>query len=95
MCVSGVAQALSEDHKPTNPVEMERIMSANGFVECGRVNGNLALSRAVGDFEFKARADLPPEAQAVTANPDITITDISSETEFLILACDGTLFAPK
>lgn len=27
--------------------------------------GNLALSRALGDFEFK-KADLPPEKQAVT-----------------------------
>jgi protein phosphatase 2C family protein 2/3 len=28
--------------------------------------GNLALSRALGDFEFKKAADLPPEQQAVT-----------------------------
>ena len=26
-------------------------MAAGGFVDFGRVNGNLALSRAIGDFE--------------------------------------------
>ena len=41
-------------------------MAARGFVQFGRVNGNLALSRAVGDFEFKNNLQLPPEEQIVT-----------------------------
>lgn len=41
-------------------------MNAKGFVEFGRVNGNLALSRAVGDFEFKNNKGLPAEEQIVT-----------------------------
>jgi serine/threonine protein phosphatase PrpC len=45
---------------------MRRIMNAKGFVEFGRVNGNLALSRAVGDFEFKNNKALPAEEQIVT-----------------------------
>jgi protein phosphatase 2C family protein 2/3 len=45
---------------------MRRIMNAKGFVEFGRVNGNLALSRAVGDFEFKNNKSLPAEEQIVT-----------------------------
>ena len=28
-------------------------MAADHFVEMGRVDGNLALSRAIGDFNFK------------------------------------------
>jgi protein phosphatase 2C family protein 2/3 len=51
--VSGRALALSTDHKPNDPAERERIESAGGFVEFNRVNGNLALSRALGDFLFK------------------------------------------
>ncbi len=41
-------------------------MAAGGFVESGRVNGSLALSRALGDFEFKMNATLGPEDQIVT-----------------------------
>jgi len=37
----------------------------------GRVNGNINLSRALGDFEFKQNPNLPPEEQMITANPDI------------------------
>jgi len=58
-------------------------------VDFGRVNGNLALSRAIGDFEFKKSADLPPEQQIVTAYPDVTIHEMSDDDEFLVIACDG------
>jgi protein phosphatase 2C family protein 2/3 len=40
----GKAKDLSVDHKPNTPSEKARIERANGFVEDGRVNGNLALS---------------------------------------------------
>lgn len=65
-------------------------MAADGFVEMDRVNGNLALSRAIGDFEFKSNANLPPHAQIVTCVPDILEHPIDYELdEFVILACDG------
>ena len=60
-------------------------------MDFGRVNGNLALSRAIGDFEFKKSADLSPESQIVTAFPDVTIHEISGDDEFLVIACDGKL----
>ncbi|KAH3902620.1 type 2C protein phosphatase PTC2 SCDLUD_000200 [Saccharomycodes ludwigii] len=87
---SGLAKNLSYDHKPTNAGERARIYNAGGFVEMSRVNGNLALSRAIGDFEFKQNADLPPEEQIVTVYPDILEHSINPEQdEFVILACDG------
>lgn len=46
--------------------EMDRIRKAGGFVEFGRVNGNLALSRAFGDLEYKNNGKLSAEEQAVT-----------------------------
>ncbi|RCI01490.1 Protein phosphatase 2C 2 [Rhizopus stolonifer] len=85
----GLAIALSQDHKPNNPKETERIQKAGGHVEFGRVNGNLALSRALGDFEFKNASNLPPEQQAVTADPDITVHTLTEKDEFMVLACDG------
>ncbi|KAI9305373.1 phosphatase 2C-like domain-containing protein [Cunninghamella echinulata] len=89
LSVNGKAIALSQDHKPTNDNETKRIRNAGGHVEFGRVNGNLALSRALGDFEFKQRSDLPPEEQAVTADPDITVHVITDKDDFVIVACDG------
>lgn len=80
---------LSHDHKPTNQIETDRIINAGGFVEFGRVNGNLALSRALGDFEFKKNASLPPEQQIVTADPEITENLLGPEDEFVVVACDG------
>lgn len=60
-------------------------------MDFGRVNGNLALSRAIGDFEFKKSADLSPEQQIVTAFPDVVSHQISDDDEFLVIACDGTV----
>jgi serine/threonine protein phosphatase PrpC len=53
--------------------------------------GNLALSRALGDFGFKKNYALGPQKQIITADPDVTIHDITDEDEFLVLACDGKL----
>ena len=44
---------LSHDHKPENDTEMARIKAAKGFVEDGRVQGIIAVSRAIGDWEYK------------------------------------------
>ncbi|KAG0240984.1 Protein phosphatase 2C 2 [Actinomortierella wolfii] len=89
LCRRGTAIALSHDHKPVNHEEAERIVKAGGFVEYGRVNGSLALSRALGDFEFKTNATLGPEDQIVTANPAIQDHKLDEEDEFIVLACDG------
>ena len=69
--VDGVARPLSTDHKPMDVLEKERIEAAGGFVEFNRVNGNLALSRALGDFVFKMNDQLPQSHQIVTCLPDI------------------------
>ena len=52
----GRAVDMSQDHKPDDEKERNRIYRAGGFVEEGRVNGMLALSRALGDFEYKGNA---------------------------------------
>jgi len=85
----GTAKPLSFDHKPHNEVEKARICAAGGYVDFGRVNGNLALSRAIGDFEFKKNTDMPPEQQIVTAYPDVIEHEITASDEFLVVACDG------
>jgi len=83
------AVELSNDHKPQNPDEYQRIMKAGGFVQNGRVNGDLNLSRAIGDKQYKTNAQLPPEEQMITAFPEVKTLKLSPLDEFLVLACDG------
>ena len=65
--------ALSEDHKPSIPEEERRVLNAGGFVEYDRVNGELAMSRALGDFQYKQTPGLPASEQAVSCYPDVAI----------------------
>jgi len=91
------AVPLSEDHKPNLPREKDRIQRAGGHVERQqvgtnvqyRVNGNLNLSRAIGDLAYKKRSDLPPEEQIICSTPDVLKQERTPEDEFVILACDG------
>jgi serine/threonine protein phosphatase PrpC len=47
------AVPLSYDHKPDDVEEQRRIRAAGGYVAGGRVEGDLAVSRGLGDFRFK------------------------------------------
>lgn len=94
LCRGGVAVELTEDHKPDHPVETARIEAAGGFVAavgpCQRIDGwGLNLSRALGDFHYKARADLSGAEQKVSNMPDVRSEEITEDDEFLFLGCDG------
>ncbi|KAI3802598.1 hypothetical protein L1987_30737 [Smallanthus sonchifolius] len=85
----GQAYNLSKDHKPDLESEKERISKAGGFIHCGRVNGTLNLTRAIGDMELKKDKSLPAEKQILTANPDIHTVELCEDDDFLVIACDG------
>mgnify|MGYP001356515344 FL=1 len=93
VCRDGVAIPLSFDHKPNSEIESTRITKAGGFVEATngffRVNGNLNLSRSIGDLKYKQSPELPPEAQIITAEPDVLKHTLDPKDEFFIVACDG------
>lgn len=57
--------------------------------QAGRVNGNLNLSRSIGDLKYKANTELPPADQMITAEPDLKSVEVTDEDRFMILACDG------
>jgi len=68
----GLTEPLSFDHKPLQNREMNRITNSGGFVnQFGRVNGNLNLSRSIGDLKYKQVPGIPPSEQMITAEPDI------------------------
>eukprot|EP00037_Helgoeca_nana_P018543 m.177424 g.177424 ORF g.177424 m.177424 type:complete len:450 (-) comp24485_c1_seq2:149-1498(-) len=90
LCRSGKALDLSEDHKPEDDIELARVEAAGGRVGTdGRINGGLNLSRALGDHQFKRNEGLPPIAQLISPEPDITVTVIQPGDDFLVIACDG------
>ncbi|KAF1870189.1 hypothetical protein Lal_00017770 [Lupinus albus] len=78
-----MAHNLSKDHKPDLEAEKDRILKAGGFIQVGRVNGSINLTRAIGDMEFKQNKFLPVEKQIVTADPDITSVELCDDDEFL------------
>jgi serine/threonine protein phosphatase PrpC len=96
LCRNDTAWELTRDHKPNDPTEQARIEALGGkVVWCGdldkegepilesgvyRVNGNLALSRAVGD-----RSERPH----VTAEPEIIAVPLQEDDDFIIIASDG------
>ncbi|KAL9283965.1 putative protein phosphatase 2C 78 [Arabidopsis thaliana] len=83
LCRNGKAIALSSDHKPDRPDELDRIQAAGGRViywDGPRVLGVLAMSRAIGDNYLKPY---------VISRPEVTVTDRANGDDFLILASDG------
>ncbi|CAL8353934.1 unnamed protein product [Lota lota] len=90
LCRGGEVAFCTEDHKPCNPRERERIQNAGGSVTLQRVNGSLAVSRALGDFNFKEVDRRPQTEQLVSPEPEVYETQRSGDhDEFVILACDG------
>lgn len=79
----------TDDHKPGKPCEMKRIENAGGSVMIERVNGSLAVSRALGDYDYKNNPDMAPTEQLVSPEPEVTVFDRTEDDEFIILACDG------
>jgi serine/threonine protein phosphatase PrpC len=86
------AVPLSIDHKPSLAGERRRVLHAGGKVYGKmdpRVQGDLNLSRAIGDWRHKQNDSLPLELQIISPRPDITITNLTKEDEYIVLACDG------
>ncbi|KAF7547535.1 hypothetical protein G7046_g8974 [Stylonectria norvegica] len=81
LCRGGKALRLTYDHKGSDENEGKRISAAGGLILNNRVNGVLAVTRALGDAYMK---------KLVTGHPYTTETVIQPDSdEFIIIACDG------
>lgn len=85
----GVAFEMSKDHKPDDETEKARILKAGSTVEDGRVDGNLNLSRSLGDLKYKRTKFLKPQDHPITAFPDVKSHKLTPECDFIVMACDG------
>lgn len=79
----GSVVRLSRDHKPGMPDETQRINALGGKVIYWgrwRVEGLLAVSRAIGDSSLKPY---------VTSEPEVCEYDIGNDDWFLVISSDG------
>uniref|UniRef100_A0A8C6DXC3 Protein phosphatase 1F n=1 Tax=Moschus moschiferus TaxID=68415 RepID=A0A8C6DXC3_MOSMO len=79
----GQAVKLMEPHRPERQDEKDRIEALGGFVshmDCWRVNGTLAVSRAIGDVFQKPY---------VSGEADTASWELTGSEDYLLLACDG------
>merc|ERR1739838_825765 len=87
LCRGGHAMRLTamSDHKPTDHTELMRIHSAGGAVFNGRVNGVLAIARALGDQNLKAPLQ---QGDFISNVPHVTSMHLEAQDEFIIMAFD-------
>jgi serine/threonine protein phosphatase PrpC len=74
---------ISRDHRPSIPEETKRITQLGGaviYTDQWRVQGKLAVSRAIGDYDLKP---------FVTSDPEITEYQIQKKDRYLVLGSDG------
>lgn len=85
LCRKGRAVDLTIDHKPGRPDERTRIAKAGGFVRTlggiDRVNGDLSVSRAFGDAEYKP--------DIISAVPEVQVFNLQSNDTWFVIGCDG------
>ncbi|KAK9069007.1 hypothetical protein SSX86_013123 [Deinandra increscens subsp. villosa] len=85
LCTTGYAEQLTHDHHPDRADERARIEGAGGFVlnwDVPRVNGILAVSRAIGDVSLKR--------YGVIAEPEmVSWRNMTANDRYLVVASDG------
>jgi serine/threonine protein phosphatase PrpC len=88
--VKGKAMPMSTDHKPNLISEKTRILKAGSTISVeGRIDGNLNLSRSIGDLKYKKNKNLKPHDHPITAFPDVKIMPINPNVDFAVIGCDG------
>ena len=94
---------LSQAHRLSNEVESSRVKAAGYTITDDRIEGMLAVPRALGDFDFKMCGGKSQAEQAVSSCPDVTILpkkrrgtrselvgEVLEEKDWtIIVACDG------
>ncbi|KFK39061.1 hypothetical protein AALP_AA3G195900 [Arabis alpina] len=89
LCRKGKAVDMSFDHKSTFEPERRRVEDLGGYFEGEYLYGDLAVTRALGDWSIKRYSPLGVSLSPLIADPDIQQMMLTEEDEFLIMGCDG------
>ena len=81
-CIIGKnTEFITVDHKCTNKKESQRIEKEGGKIIEDRLEGILAVSRGLGDFDLKNKG--------LSAEPDVTKRLIDKSVNYCVIASDG------
>jgi len=80
LCRDGKAIRLTEEHKASDVAESKRIIDRGGFIINGRVNGQIIITRSLGDHLMK---------EYIIGDPFLHFEKLTEKDTHLIVACDG------
>jgi len=85
----------TQDQKPGDPAEKARIIAAGGEVYAlgsvgpERIQGELAVCRAFGDYSYKQNDELPAWEQQVCTVPVVSVVERHEQDVYIVIGCDG------
>lgn len=87
----GVALVMSKDHRTCCRNERTRIESLGGYVVDGYLNGQLGVTRALGDWHLEGmkKKISGKEEGPLSSEPELKLITLTREDEFLIIGSDG------
>nr|KYP36857.1 putative protein phosphatase 2C 27 [Cajanus cajan] len=85
----GRAIEMSKDHRPNCNNERMRVESLGGFIDDGYLNGQLAVTRALGDWHLEGMKEMSERGGPLSAEPELKLMTLTKEDEFLVIASDG------
>ncbi|XP_062029858.1 probable protein phosphatase 2C 27 [Rosa rugosa] len=86
---NGAAIEMSKDHRPCCKKERTRIESLGGYVDDGYLNGQLGVTRALGDWHLEGLKDEGERGGPLSAEPELKLTTLTKDDEFFIIGSDG------
>ncbi|XP_043722985.1 probable protein phosphatase 2C 27 isoform X2 [Telopea speciosissima] len=85
----GVAIEMSRDHRPCCIKEKKRVESLGGFIDDGYLNGQLGVTRALGNWHLEGMKETSERGGPLSAEPELKMITLTKEDEFLIIGSDG------
>lgn len=86
----GMAVEMSKDHRPECIKERKRVESLGGYIDDGYLNGQLGVTRALGDWHLEGMKEMDHHLGGpLSAEPELKMITLTKEDEFLIIGSDG------
>lgn len=85
----GIAIELSTDHRPCCTMERTRIESLGGYISGDYLNGQLGVTRALGDWHLEGMKGNGERIGPLSSEPELNLITLVKEDEFLIIGSDG------